>query len=163
MWENAYDKTPMYLGIDADPNLPTNGREMKFGLAEDVLPSIDFKKFNVFDLDAFADPWKEFDFIAQRIKPNGQVFFLTESLGRSSVGKPNKSLPAEILPWGSRVFKRDRVSTFRTAVRIVLNRYGLEPEGFKIFQKMRQPRTIYAGFRVKKYDPKPEIGSEYAV
>jgi hypothetical protein len=153
MWEGAYGKTKNYLGIESDEKVDTKGRQIIFGKSMDKLPSIDLPSFNVFDLDAFANPWNEFDFILQRISANNQVFFLTESLGRSNQDKQFNIPNIHVKPWNSTVIKRDRITLFRTMVWDILKTYKMEPKNFKIFQKKRQPRTIYAGFEICEGHP----------
>jgi hypothetical protein len=148
LWELAYGSPrEWYLGIDSDRSVLTRGREMRFGQAVEVLRELDLGRFNVFDLDAFSNPWRELEVVLQRAPRRQHLVFLTESLGRNlGAGKRPDEVDGLVAPSGRRLaFKHNRTGIFRHVLYAKLTAAGYRASRIDLYEKRRQPRTIYAG------------------
>jgi hypothetical protein len=145
MYKALYFECRNYLGIELDEKIPNAGRKLIYGKAIDVLPKLDLSSFDVFDLDAFSNPWKEFFYILGN-GPDAFTVFLTESSGRMV----NQDLKDYVSQKNNFTKKLDRLGSIKYAVSASVKAHGRSIADSYIYMKKKQPRTIYAALRVGK-------------
>ena len=151
LWDKAYQRTKNYLGIDVDDSLPTLGREIMHCDSMHALKQLDLNQFDLIDIDAFADPWPEFNYIVSTIQRPTTTIFLTESLGR------NVATSASLAPFvsskrdsakGRGAFSHNRMGIYRRMLHTIVTENGFHLDDLYIIRKKTFARVIYTGFNL---------------
>ena len=153
LWDKAYQRTTNYLGIDVDDSLPTHGRTIIHKDSLATLKELDLNQFDLIDIDAFADPWPEFNYVASTIQRPSTTIFLTESLGR------NVATSSSLAPFvsskrdsakGRGAFSHNRMGIYRRMLHTIVSDNGYHLEDLYIIRKKTFARVIYTGFNLVK-------------
>jgi hypothetical protein len=151
LWDKAYQRTTNYIGIDVDDSLPTLGREIMHCDSMHALKQLDLNEFDLIDIDAFADPWPEFNYIVSTITRPSTTIFLTESLGR------NVATSTSLAPFvsskrdsakGRGAFSHNRMGIYRRMLHTIVTDNGFHLEDLYIIRKKTFARVIYTGFNL---------------
>ena len=149
MFNAVYKDAEKYTGIDIDPRCKDDKREVLIGKAEKVLKQIDVNEYNVFDLDAYSDPYQEFIYIVGNLKKEGEYhFFFTESLGRKlRQHHYTKQFTFESKP---SFVRNNRLGFFKWLIKSICESNGCEFADVVCYQKRTASRTIYSWVKVVK-------------
>lgn len=145
MYKYAYKDSYRYHGVDNktihDPKICTKTNNIIY------ITRYPLDAFNVFDLDAYGCPWKQFFLILSRLKPKDDVrFFLTDGLvlAKSLNQKPTNMLSAlEQIPKGMKIYGMNRfyVDMFATMLLRASRKYNLKINKAQYFHN--DARTVY--------------------